>query len=78
MGAATGLVVGLEALANGAVATDCGAVRSSTGLAGGPLPTNFSCVSTGKGLCEEDGGPLKTLTSVHRDLLSVQEMPQGC
>lgn len=52
---ATGLVGGLEALARGAGVTGFGVERRSTGLAGGPVPTSFGCVSDDRGFCGEQG-----------------------
>lgn len=53
MGAATGLVGGLGALARGAGAAGFGAERRSTGLAGGPVPMTFGRASGAKGFCRE-------------------------
>lgn len=55
MGAATGLVGGLGALARGAGAKGFGVERGSTGLAGGPVPTNFGRGSGARGFCREQG-----------------------
>lgn len=67
-GAATGLVGGLRALAGGAGAKGFGAQRRSTGLAGGPVPTNFGRASGARGFCGEQGceagfpGPVRLLS----------------
>lgn len=53
MGAATGLVGVLGALARGAGAAGFGAACRSTGLAGSPVPTNFGRASDAKGFCGE-------------------------
>lgn len=55
MGAATGLVRGLGALARGAGAKGFGAGRRSTGLAGGPVPTDFGHASGAGGFCGKQG-----------------------
>lgn len=55
MGAATGLVGGLRALASGVGAKGFGIERRSTGLAGGPVPMDCGHDSGARGFCREQG-----------------------
>lgn len=51
MGAATGLLGIFGDFATEAGANGCGVGRTSTGLAGGPVPTVFGRASGASGLC---------------------------
>lgn len=53
MGAATGLLGIFGAFATEHGASNCGVGRTSTGLAGGPVPTVFGRASGASGLCGE-------------------------
>lgn len=55
MGAATGLAGARGTLAGRAGAEGLAEVRRSTGLAGGPVPTDFGWASAAMGFCKDQG-----------------------